>query len=41
MTHSLDTGQTEDEDFNPKPIDPELEDMNNLMASPSSPISPR
>ena len=25
MTVSLDTGQTEDDDFNPKPIDPELD----------------
>ena len=35
MTDSLDTGQTEDDAFNPKPIDPELDDV-----SPSSPISP-
>ena len=25
-TNSLDTGQTEDDAFNPKPIDPELDD---------------
>ena len=30
MTDSLDTGQTEDDAFNPKPIDPELEDSEQL-----------
>ena len=40
MTDSLDTGQTEDDAFSPKPIDPELDDLNNLLVSPSSPIPP-
>ena len=41
MTDSLDTGQTEDDAFNPKPVDPELDDSeNNLLTSPSSLISP-
>ena len=39
MTDSLDTGQTEDDAFNPKPIDPELDDPE-LLASLSSPFSP-
>ena len=30
MTDSLDTGQTEDDAFNPKPIDPELDDPEQL-----------
>ena len=30
MTDSLDTGQTEDDAFNPKPIDPELDDSEQL-----------
>ena len=38
-TDSLDIGQTEYDAFNPKPIDPELHDPEQLMASPSSPIS--
>ena len=40
MTDSLDTSQTEDYAFNPKPIDPELDVSEQLLASPSSPISP-
>ena len=30
MIHSLDTGQTEDDTFNSKPIDPELDDSEQL-----------
>ena len=30
ITDSLDTGQTEDDAFNPKPIDPELDDSEQL-----------
>ena len=40
MTDSLDTAQTEADAFNPKPIYPELDDSEQLMAGPSSLISP-
>ena len=37
MTDSLDTGQTEDYAFNPKPIDPELDDPEQLTAESIQP----
>ena len=40
MTDSLDTSQTEDDAFNPKPIDPELDESEQLTGESSSPISP-
>ena len=38
MTDSLDTGQTEDDDFNPKPIDPELDDSEQLTGESIQPF---
>ena len=40
MTDSLDTGQTEDNAFNPNQMILSWMTLNNLLASPSSPISP-
>ena len=37
MTDSLDTGQTEDDAFNPKSIDPELDDSEQLTGEPIQP----
>ena len=37
MTDSLDTGQTEDDAFNPKPIDPELDDSEQLTGESIQP----
>ena len=37
MTDSLDTGQTEDDAFNPKPIDPELDDSGQLTGESIQP----
>ena len=37
MTYSLDTSQTEDDAFNPKPIDPELDDSEQLTAESIQP----
>ena len=37
MTGSLDTGQTEDDAFNPKPIDPELDDSEQLSGESIQP----
>ena len=37
MTDSLDTGQTEDDTFNPKPIDPELDDPEQLTGKSTQP----
>ena len=37
MTDSLDTGQTEDDAFNPKPIDPELNDPEQLTGKSIQP----
>ena len=37
MTDSLDTGQTEDDSFNPKPIDPELDDPEQLSGESIQP----
>ena len=37
MTDSLDTGQTEDDASNPKPIDPELDDSEQLTGEPIQP----
>ena len=37
MTDSLDTGQTEDDAFNPKPIDPELNDSEQLTGKSIQP----
>ena len=37
MTDSFDTGQTEDEAFNPKPIDPELDDSEQLTGKSIQP----
>ena len=37
MTDSLDTGQTEDDAFSPKPIDPELDDSEQLTGESTQP----
>ena len=37
MTYSLDTGQTEDDAFNPKPIYPDLDDSKQLTGKPIQP----
>ena len=37
MTDSLDTGQTEDDAFNPKPFDPERDDSEQLTAKSTQP----
>ena len=37
MPDSLDTGQTEDDAFNPKPIDPELDDPEQLTGESTQP----
>ena len=37
MADSLDTGQTEDDAFNPKPIDPELDDFEQLTGKSIQP----
>ena len=37
MTDSLDTGQTEDDAFNPKPIGPELDDPEQLTGKSIQP----
>ena len=37
MTDSLDTGKTEDDTFNPKPIYPELDDSEQLTGKPIQP----
>ena len=38
MTDLLDTGQTEDDKFNPKPIDPELDDPEQLTGESIQPF---
>ena len=40
MTNSLDTGQTEDDAFNPNQFILSWMTLNNILACPSSPISP-